>query len=198
MSNDWKVDLPIGTKGDVEVRKFEVPKQSFHNMRYAMSGRGITPGWFTGLYRKGHLWMSDTDAEARDHWEIDHQIRLCGGRVLVMGLGLGMIVKRALSYENVTHVDVVEIDQDVVDLVGPAYAGPRCTIHVADAYEIKWPQGTKWDAAWFDIWSDLCEDNLDDMGRLGRSYGRRAAWCGYWGKELLLRERRATANAPWR
>jgi hypothetical protein len=194
----WKVDLPEGKRGNVEVRKFEVPKVSLANLRYAMDGRGVTPGWFTGLYRNGYLWMSDTDAEQRDHWEVDSQIRHRAGRVLVMGLGLGMIVKQALSCEHVTHVDVVEIDPDVAALVGPAYEGPRCTIHVADAYEIKWPTGTRWDVAWFDIWPDLCEDNLEEMATLARSYGRKADWKGYWGKEMLLRERRATANAPWR
>lgn len=197
MSDDWKVDVPEGTKGNVSVARFEIPEHSIENIRAAMVGRSARPGWYTGLFRNGQLWMSDTSAEQMDHWEVASQIKYRGGRVLVMGLGLGMIVKQALSYENVEHIDVVEIDQDVVDLVGPTYAGPRCTIHVADAYEIQWPRGTRWNAAWMDIWPDLCVDNLEQMTKLARSYGRRCDWQGYWGKDLLLRQRRHDRDNGW-
>jgi hypothetical protein len=186
----WQVNIPEGKIGNVEVRRFEVPKKSVANMMEMFSGRGTDPGWYTGIYRGNTLWMSDTLAEQRDHWEVDLKIRDRGGRVLIMGLGLGMIVKRALDNPNVTHVDVVELDPDVAALVGPSYAGPRCTIHVADAYEIKWPAGTKWDVAWHDIWPTLSEDNLPEMAKLARSYGRRVGWQGFWGKELLLDHRR--------
>lgn len=197
MSEDWKVSIPEGTKGGVEVRRFEIPKFSVENVRMAMQGRPATPGRYTGLYRNGALWMSDTDAEQSDLWLADREIRRRGGRVLVMGLGLGLVVKRALSHESVEHVDVVEIDPDVAALVGPSYEGPRCTIHVDDAYEIAWPRGTRWASAWFDVWPDLCEDNLDDMARLARRYGRRADWKGYWGKELLLARRRQERARGW-
>jgi hypothetical protein len=192
----WKVDLPEGKRGRVEIRKFTIEENSLGNMLLGM--RASRAGEYTALFRDGRLWMSDTDAEQRDHWKADWQIRISGGRILVMGLGLGMIVHRALQYEHVEHVDVVEIDPDVAELVGQHYAGPRCTVHVADAYEIKWPRGTRWSYAWHDIWPDLCEDNLPEMARLARSYGRRVDQQGFWGKELLLQERRRTADAWWR
>jgi hypothetical protein len=193
----WKVDIPDGQQGAVKVAKFEIPKGSIEGLRLAMAGRGASPGWHTGLYRDGTLWMSDTSAEQRDHYEVAGQIRRRGGRILIMGLGLGMIVKQALECENVTHVDVVEIDPDVVALIGKHYSGPRCTIHVADAYTIKWPKGTRWTVAWHDIWPELCEDNLPEMGKLARSYGNRVDWQGFWAKETLLRHRRAS-GAYWR
>lgn len=193
--SDWKVELPEGKLGSVEIRKFEVPKGDIRNA--LLGSRRTTPGVYTGLYRNGTLWMSDTDAEQHDHspakWEIDRR----GGRVLVMGLGLGMIVKQALANPNVTHVDVVEVDPDVAALVGPAYSGERCTIHVADAYEIKWPVGTKWDVAWHDIWPTLSEDNLPEMAKLARSYGRRVGWQGFWGKSFLLDIQRRNRGAWW-
>jgi hypothetical protein len=196
--DDWKVSVPVGSKGDIEVRKFEVPEHSMENLRLSMQGRAALPGEYTSLHRKGRLWMSDTTAEVRDHMGVDRQIRDRGGRILVMGLGLGMIVNRALQRDNVEHVDVVEIDPDVAALVGPHYEGPRCTIHVADAYEIKWPPNTRWTVAWHDIWANMCEDNLPEMARLARSYGRRVDWQGFWAKERILSERRRTAHAFWR
>ena len=192
----WKVNLPEGELGSVSIERFTVPKNDIGNM--LLGSRATRPGEYTAIKRHGRLWMSDTDAEVNDHREADWQIQQRGGRVLVMGLGIGMIVNRALQYEHVEHVDVVEIDPEVAELVGQHYAGPRCTIHVADAYEIKWPKGTRWSYAWHDIWPDLCEDNLPEMARLARSYGRRVDEQGFWGKSLLLAERRRTQNAWWR
>lgn len=198
--DDWKVQIPEGTHGAVEVRHFEVPEHSIENVRLMLQGgRQTRPGNYTALHRNGRLWMSDTDAEVSDHWPADRALYAApdGARVLVAGLGLGMIVRRALAYDHVSHVDVVEIDPDVCALIGPVYASDRCTIHQADIYDIAWPKGTRWDVAWFDVWPDLCTDNLESMGRLGRSYGRRCSWSGYWGKELLQAQRRREQRQGW-
>jgi hypothetical protein len=142
------------------------------------------------------LWMSDTDAEIRDHlsamWRIDRKETR---RVLINGLGLGVVLKRAIEAPHVEHVDVVEIDDRVIELVGPHYACDKLTIHHADAYEQarKWKPGTRWCVAWHDIWRDLCEDNLPEMARLHRSYGRRVDWQDSWGKGLLESRRRQYA-----
>jgi hypothetical protein len=187
---EWKVDVPVGTRNDVTIRKFTVPEQSFENFRLAFQGRACIPGEYTQMLRGRDIWMSDTTAEARDHFDVGREIERRGGRVLIVGLGLGMIVKHALSLPNVEHVDVVEIDPDVVALVGPAYASERCTIHEADIFDMTWEKGTHWTVAWFDIWPTICEDHLPEMARLARSYGRRADWKGYWGKDEALQLRR--------
>ena len=91
-----------------------------------------------------------------------------------------------------SHVDVVESDKRVISLVGPYYTiDERVTIHHADAFEQSktWPKDTRWNLAWHDIWADLCEDNLQEMFKLHRSYGRRVDWQGSWGKEDLIRQR---------
>ena len=189
--DDWKVDVPVGKSNGVEVKKFMVEENSITNWRLVFQGRGATQGEHTMMLRNGELWMSDTIAEALDHYECQQWMQLLGGRVLVVGLGLGMIVKQALALPNVTHVDVVEIDPDVIALVGPTYAGPQCTIHQADIYELKWPPNTSWSVAWFDIWPTITSDNIPEMTRLARSYGKRTGWQGYWAKkdcQKLLRE----------
>jgi hypothetical protein len=184
------VDLPAAVSGGVEIRKFTVPEFSIENLRYAIQGRYCVPGEYTMMLRDNELWMSDTTAEARDHFSAYCEMKRRGGRILIVGLGLGMIVKKALELPNVTHVDVVEIDPDVVTLVGPSYESERCTIHLGDIHDMKWPKGTHWSVAWFDIWPTIGDDHLPEMTRLARSYGRRADWKGFWGKDEALRMQR--------
>lgn len=199
-----QVDIPEGVHGSVAVERFEVERSSIANLHLALHGaRDALPGTYTKLTRNGRLWMSDTTAERRDHHEPAHQIRQRGGRVLIGGLGLGMIVNVALRTDGVEHVDVVEIDPDVIVLVGPHYErvaqerGVGFKIHQADMYQITWPAGTRWDVAWFDIWPDLCTDNLKQMAKLRRSYGRRTGWNDCWGRHQLLRYREQEKRQPW-
>lgn len=203
LTDSMVLDLPEGSHGTCEIRRFHIGADHLGNMLESIkTGRGTRNGTYTGLYRSSHLWMSDTDAEAADHYDAARQIDRRGGRILIGGLGLGMILRAALLTPTVTHVDVVEIDEDVVALVGPHYQamaaehGKTLTIHHADLYAIKWPAGTRWDVAWFDIWPDLCTDNLDEMTKLRRSYGRRTDWQECWGRQLLLRHRAAEARRP--
>lgn len=183
----YKVDLPFGEHGDARVGPIVVED----DILLRMNGRGTQPGQFTGLWIKGRLWMSDTQAEWYDHSIAVGQIRRRGGRILINGLGIGMVVKAALDCPDVEHVDVVESNADVIALVGPHYESDRCTIHHADAYEQMkaWPTGTRWTVAWHDIWLDMCTDNLPEMARLNRSYGKRTDWQGCWGKEHTERLR---------
>src|SRR5574343_364020 len=136
---------PPVTVGSVEVRRFAV--EAFHSRIEAIrSGRGTTPGIYSAMYRNGRLWMSDTDAEYRDHMEAILRIRRGSTRrVLINGLGLGMVLGEALACDHVEHVDVVEIDPEVIAAVGPHFAkDPRVTVHEADAYTVKWPSGVRW------------------------------------------------------
>jgi hypothetical protein len=201
------VDVPEGEHGRLAVTRFDTrdPQYAIENMRYALDGRAPIPGVYTHLSIGGRTWMSDTTAERRDHIGPAVEVADRGGRVLIGGLGLGMILRVALlahtvSTSAVTAVDVVECDEDVIALVGPHYQamaadhGVDLTIHHDDMMKIKWPPGTTWDVAWFDIWPDLCVDNLQDMARLRRSYSRRSGWCDCWGRHILLRER---ARGRW-
>lgn len=198
-----RVTVPEGQVGDVKVSRFEVsPSQSSMSF-LGGRGRGTPSGTYTGLYRRGALWMSDTPDERRDHAVMLRRAEaIAAERVLVNGLGIGMVLGALMAMESVRHVDVVEIDPDVIALVGPHYeamaeaAGKTVAIHEADAYTIQWPSGTTWDCAWHDIWRDLCTDNLPQMAKLHRRYGRRVQWQGSWGHELLERHRAAGNRRP--
>jgi hypothetical protein len=134
--------------------------------------------------------MWDTLGEIVDHREVMEQIRRRGGRVLIHGLGLGMILKFALAQDNVSHVDVVELDREVIELVGRYYRDPRLTLHQGDARSYRWPRGSRWTVVWHDIWGDYEVENLKEMAALHRSFARRADWQGSWSREHLLKKRR--------
>jgi hypothetical protein len=198
------VTVPEGKAGNAEIRRFTVARSESTLSYLGGGGRGTPPGTYTGLYRRSGLWMSDTPDERRDHMKVCYVAdRERAERVLVNGLGLGMVVAAFLAMESVSHVDVVEIDADVIALVGPHYeqmaadVGKTITIHHADAYTIQWPSGTAWDVAWHDIWRDLCTDNLAQMATLHRRYGRRTQWQGSWGRELLEYRRRFERRRGW-
>jgi hypothetical protein len=210
---DWfdamTVDLPEATHGDVAVRRYTVSNEhsEWDRLRGLINGhhRYVPAGTYTGLFRHGHLWMSDTPDERRDHLPVMWAAELGRARrVLINGLGLGMVVRALLLADGtVEHIDVVEHDPAVIALVEPTYQdlaaehGRTLTVHHDDAYTITWPAGTHWDVVWSDIWVDLNTDNLDGMAQLRRKYGRRSDWHECWGREELLRIRRRDRARGW-
>jgi hypothetical protein len=111
--------------------------------------------------------MSDTPSEISEHaWVIDN----AHGRVLVVGLGLGVVVSALLAKPDVEHITVVEIDRDVIALTGPYYEDePRVTIVNDDALRfaaeldrVNASVHLPFDFAWHDIWSHISDRNLDD------------------------------------
>lgn len=200
----FKATVPEGECDGLSIVKFDTrePQWRIDNLRYAMDGRGTAPGEYTMMRTKNTLWMSDTNAEGRDHRAPYYAaVQYKAKRVLINGLGLGCILNAMLSLPTVEHVDVVEFDPRVIKLVAPTYADDeRVDIIEADAYEQmkKWPAGSHWDVAWHDIWPDICEDNLEGMARLHRSYGRRVGWQGSWAKDIIEAQRRRTSNDWWR
>jgi hypothetical protein len=190
------VDVPEGTLDGITVERFEFKRDSTEWLVHALREgyRAAQPGIYTRLIRDGQLWMSDTTAEQRDHMDPLYEMwRYDAKRVLVNGLGLGMIVNAALALPSVEHIDVVEIDERVAKLVGQHYEkSGRVTVHVADAYEQmrRWPANTHWDVGWSDIWPHMCADDLRDMARLNRSYARRCTWHACWGQENIKAHKR--------
>ena len=161
------------------------PEDSQSTLLRAMTqGRGfVPPGTYTQLFHDGVLIMSDTPDEIAD---LTPFIANARGRVLINGLGLGIVL--ALTASKVEHFTVVEIDADLLELVGPhyrSYLGPRLDLIHADAFEYQPPRGARYNAVWHDIWPTIYPDNLPDMKRLRKKYSRRTAWQGCWGEELL-------------
>jgi hypothetical protein len=191
------VNIPVGKLDGIEVERFEITRDASIMSYFHYGSRAPRPGVYTRLLRNGALWMSDTTAERRDHFEpLLRMWRYDVKRVLINGLGLGMIVNAALALPSVEHIDVVELDERVAKLIGPHYEkSGRVTVHVADAYEQmrRWPPNTRWDVGWSDIWRDISEVNLPGMTKLNRSYGRRCEWHACWGQDLIKRKMRRSS-----
>lgn len=197
------VSIPEGEVDGLRIRYYEITGLELWNLYQALRyDRGTHRGFYTkledtvNLNRRGNptLWMSDTDAEKADHYPAVAQIeKTRASRVLINGLGIGMVLSAALSYRHVKHVDVVEYDERVIKLVGPHYEkDPRVTIHHADAYEQtgNWHRGARWDVVWSDIWEEIDADNLPGMDRLHAFYRRRSQWHGSWARDLCLKLRK--------
>lgn len=156
-----------------------------------MAGRYCPEGTYTGLYCKGRgVIMSDTPDEIRDHYSA---IMEATGHVLINGLGLGVVLQAVARKPEVTKVTVIEISSDVIQLVGFHYQqmfGDKVEIIQADAYEYQPPKGIRYGYVWHDIWDSLCIDNLSEMAKLHRKYGKKAQKQDSWGKAWCLREKR--------
>lgn len=177
----YRVDVPVGRRGPWSIQHVEATLASMSGLMAALRGEPYTAGTFTVLAhdRRGTV-MADTGPEV---WESMPIIRHGHGRVLVHGLGLGVVVKALLAKPEVTHIDVVELDPDVIALVGPHYPDPRLVIHQGDALTFRFPPGTRWDCAWHDFWDKTLPENLPAMRRMHRRYARRVGWQASWNRE---------------
>lgn len=176
-----KVTIPEGRRGPWSVERFTIDKHGamMERIHALSSGRGATrEGTYTRLvHAQRGVVMSDTHDEMRDHYGA---VLNATGHVLLNGLGIGMVLGAILKKPEVKNVTVVEIDADVIALVGPHYDDPRVTIVNASAFDYQPPKNIRYGAVWHDIWDNICADNLPEMTRLKRKYGRRADWQGCW------------------
>lgn len=177
-----KVCVPEGNSGAWSVKRFTVsPGQAkFEAMRAAFGGgRGVMrAGTYTSLVHATRgVVMSDTPDEMRDHYE---SVAYAHNHVLINGLGIGMALGAVLKKEQVERVTVVELSEDIINLVAPHYACDRLNIIHADAFDYIPPKGVKYGTVWRDIWDAICADNLPEMTRLKRKFGRRTNWQGCW------------------
>lgn len=196
----FQVHWPEAKRGPWSLEHHAIPKRHYERLYHVCSGvhpsldRDTGYGDITVLKRDGKVWMSDTRAEIMEHipllnklWWLEH----AGTEkiVLINGLGLGMAVNAALKYGF--KVDVVEIDPDVIGIIGPnfdqeVYEG-KVTIHHTDAFDIEWSEDKHWTLAWHDIWQAITEDNLPEMARLHLKYRYRVQWQASWQEEACKR-----------
>jgi spermidine synthase len=187
--------VPDGERGLWTIDQFTISKDEARafNLRKIMSGRGIAmvdPGTYKRLRHKTRgTVMSNTPFEVRTNYDVFIRAK---GRVLINGLGLGMVLEGILSKPEVTYVRVIEIEEDVIKLVGPHFAkDKRVEIINADAYEYRPAVGERFDYVWHDIWDFIGGDNAVLMAQLGRRYNKRVCDAsGFWGRDIMRADRR--------
>jgi hypothetical protein len=173
---------------------------------------GIRAGdTYTQIFINGRLWMSDTVDERRDHWGPKYHAK---GHVLIGGLGMGLVALAAALKPEVKTVTIIEINPDVIAFVVPYLRAAleaegvdpdKLEVIEADVFKWKPPKGQMYQCLWFDIWEDLCVDNLKEIHTLNRRFARRTDPSGYRGcwvegqlKYERDRKRREDRRNPWR
>ena len=142
------------------------------------------------LHINGDLVMSDTPGEA---WEHSLLYDRAYGRVLINGLGLGLGLKAVLtkpagdSISQVETVKVIEVNEDVIALVGPRFTDDlRVEIVHADALTYQPKRGEKYNCVWHDIWTAMLEPGTPEWSQhlaLHRKWRKRLyplGWQGSW------------------
>ncbi len=142
----------------------------------------------------GEVVMEDSVRELSRHLPIWLNAR---GRVLISGLGLGCVVRGLLASLHVSHIDVIELDRDIIHIVGAEFAdNPRVTLHHGDALKWEIPTQASWDFAWHDIW---CEGGSLPLHRLHlRLIDRYLDHCETQGAWMLPRVIKRRVRQNWR
>ena len=178
------------TFGDWKIEEFKISKDAADrfNLRQAFQGKAkevISEGTFIRLEQlsTGFVVMSNTPMELNSNLVAYKNAR---GKVLVAGLGMGMILDAILSKPEVTNVRVVEVDQDIIDYVGSFYKNdPRVEILHADIREYIPNNEEQYSYVWIDIWDDINESNLDEIHELNKRFSEHCINMNLWSMDLL-------------
>lgn len=200
----WKVfgdcTVPCGRKGPWSIERFTVTDSEarLFNLGQLMSHMRAFTHLDAGRYvRLRHaergVVMSNTPMEIATNIDAYLAAR---GRVLINGLGLGMLLEGLLHKKDVTHARVIEIDAAVIGLVALHFRrDPRVEIIHADAMTYKPAPGEWFDYAWHDIWDSIDSDNLPAMATLGRRYSRRiCTQQGWWARDHIRADVRSVGG----
>ena len=186
--------VPDGKRGLWSIETFTVSERDarmFNLGNMFNPGQWIDPGTYRRLRHKERgIVMSNTPMEVRSNYDAYLSAH---NRVLINGLGLGMLLEGILRKPDVTYVRVIEVDPDVIRLTGDYYLGfsDKLEIVEADAYEYRPKRGEFFDYVWHDIWDDINADNLPLMSKLTRRYNKRVATSqGVWSRDMIRADQR--------
>lgn len=174
--------------------EFKEPENFLFNLRQIRDNGSmftIQEGKYVRLVVNGSLMMSDTGMERLSNKEI---IEHANGRVLIAGLGIGLIIRNILLKGNVTEIVVIEKYKEVIELVGNKFKDKRLKIIEGCIHDYKPDQ--KFDTIYFDIWPDINTDNLEEIRILHNKFkfflnrSNPNFYMNSWMKEFLQRQKR--------
>ena len=148
----------------------------FTRLRAAIKGMLLDQSKFVRLFVGDTLMMTDARFERISNLTVIDRAK---GKALVAGLGIGLILKPLIK--ACSSVTIIEKHADVISLVGPRF--PECTVIHSDIFDWTPAKGTKYDTIYFDIWPDICTDDLDEAQQLHRKFRKYLAkdgWMGSW------------------
>lgn len=173
----WKPTIiKCGRRGDWSIEPFSVTAEEATQYKLNSKRRDskLVAGHYVRLIERGMVWMSNTPDEYEDHREF---IRDARGRVLVVGLGMGLVIRELLDKKTVDCVTVVEKEFDVISMVAPALMkkyGARFNLVCCDLWSW-WPAPHtygRFDCAWIDVWPDYSVDMMSEFRRARNHIGK--------------------------
>lgn len=190
--------IPTGEKGCARIEHFSVSQEESDvtKLRMMFSGEEmVPPGRYCKLMVNNYNMMSDTPSEQHTNRDF---VRSAKGEVLVAGLGIGLVLVPLLKREDIISVTVIEKHREVIDLVGPHLKHEKLILIRGDIFTWKPRPGTLWDTIYFDIWSDCNVENLEEITKLKRRFGRRKNPGGRMGAWQEHHLRRLKREGRWR
>jgi hypothetical protein len=206
---EWQVTVPPYDHDGVVIERFEVSREEAVTSMFRASfnpqrgDRSVLAGTYTKLTVDGQLWMSDTPAEIRDHDVIDERMADFPESMLIVGLGLGMVLHRAITAYQIPRIDVIERDPRVVTAVESHYQALALehevdlTIWTGDVHDFKMPRAAYWDLGFFDIWAHIDLDDLPEVARLRNRFRSRLGRFEAWAQKERIAQKRRIASGKW-
>jgi spermidine synthase len=186
--------IPPKEQGIAKISRFEFNEKDdfLFNLRASRDHPmfRMRSGKYLRLSVGNQLMMSDTAMERISNKKF---IDYADGRVLIAGLGIGLIIHNILHKESITEIIIIEKHQDVIDLVAPYFTDPRLKIICADIFEWKPQKGEKFDTIYFDIWPQITTENLKQIKVLHNKfkfYKSEGAYMDSWLKWYLQKLKR--------
>jgi hypothetical protein len=157
------LNIPEAKVGEFEIRHMVepagklMPCTSFRTSMYgghkAKSVVYDHPTTWHELLEDGGRWTSDLPIE---QYQQRQSLRGFRGKVLVGGLGLGVVVQMLKRLRSVTEITVIEKSKEVLELVAPYVSDKRVSFHHCDLHEFLSQCATverTFHHAFFDIWT---------------------------------------------
>lgn len=176
-SGDWALELVVQPPRRGGAARAADPRPECFHYR---------PGVYRRLRRGDTTFMTDL----YDEWFTQREgiAESCrrGGRVLVTGLGLGLVVDSMLGTpgSRVERITVVELSEDVVRLVAPHLRerwGERVEVVCADAFTWRPPAGARYSVGWHDVWPDPHGTAVEaEVAAIEAHYRGVCDWQGSW------------------
>lgn len=154
--NDWKIET-------FEIPEYYAKLRNLFEKNYLMH---LEHGKFKKLTYKGNIIMSNTAMEQKTHIVAINKAR---GNVLVAGLGLGMYLQNIKGKKEVISITVIEKSKEVIELIGKDYKDNK-KIKIINEDIFNYTSDIRFDFAFFDIWSNISNENLKEFRKLKRKF----------------------------
>lgn len=202
--------VPESDHGTARIVHVTVSDQAakWHNLRVDINRHRmettdyLQPGDYAQLFVGFDLVMSDTFMERVTNLDL---MAHAHGRVLIGGLGMGMIIHGLVKLVHgdnypVTDITVVEASEDVIRLIKPTLPRdpgvPFKVVH-NDIFHYKPERGERFNTVFLDIWPTLSADLTTEIATLKRRFGRYLdrddphRWMAAWREATVRRMNRA-------